>query len=132
MDQPGKVANPVRDQLNRETYIYFFPCPRLRLRIRSRETGSTVPSRVSLIILYTRVNRGIPPDFRGGVLLFVSTAIRHRASPEFIGSRNYVPMAFTLFFPPNEQRAGGGGAARILFLLFFPLFSRPRAGLATV
>ena len=32
---------------------------------------------------------GIPPDFRGGVHLFIFTAIRHRASPEFIGSRNY-------------------------------------------
>ena len=43
MDQPGKVANPVRDQLNRENY--FFPYPRSRLRIWSRVTGSAVPSR---------------------------------------------------------------------------------------
>ena len=39
MDQPGKVANPTRGQLNRET------CPRSRLRIWSRETASAVPSR---------------------------------------------------------------------------------------
>ena len=30
-DQPGKVANPARGQLNRETV--FFPCPSSRLRI---------------------------------------------------------------------------------------------------
>ena len=30
-DQPGKVANPARGQLNRENK---FPCPRSRLRIR--------------------------------------------------------------------------------------------------
>ena len=37
---------------------------------------------------------GIPPEFRGGV--HYETAIRHRVSPEFIGSRNCVPMAFSL------------------------------------
>ena len=36
MDQPGKVANPARGQLNRENDI---PCPRACLRIWSRETG---------------------------------------------------------------------------------------------
>ena len=34
----------------------FFPCPRSRLRIRSRETGSAVPSRVSLLIPILRRN----------------------------------------------------------------------------
>ena len=42
MDQPGKVANPARDQLNRKKWK--FPCPRSCLRIWSRETGSAVPS----------------------------------------------------------------------------------------
>ena len=28
---------------------------------------------------------GIPPDFCGGVHLFIETAIRHRVSREFIG-----------------------------------------------
>ena len=40
---------------------------------------------------------GIPPEFRGGV--HYETAIRHRVSPEFIGSRNCVPMAFTAESP---------------------------------
>ena len=50
MDQPGKVANPARGQLNRDNEHY--PCPRSRLRIWSRKTGSAVPSRVSLLNLH--------------------------------------------------------------------------------
>ena len=95
MDQPGKVVNPARGQLNRKG---------LRLRIWSREKGSV--SRVSLLISILRLNLvltcGIPPEFRGGVHLFIQTAIRHRVSPEFIGSRNCVPMAFTADSPPAQ------------------------------
>ena len=73
MDQPGKVANPVRGQLNREKLI--FPCSRACLRIWFRETGSAVPSRVSLLISILRLKYvltyGIPPEFRGGVHLFI-------------------------------------------------------------
>ena len=72
MDQPGKVANPARGQLNRENE---FPCPRSRLRIWSREMGSTVPSRVSLLISILRLNLvltyGVPPDFRSGVHYYI-------------------------------------------------------------
>ena len=53
MDQPGKVAGPARGQLTR-----YFPCPRSHLIIWSRETGSAVPSRVSLLILLTRAKSG--------------------------------------------------------------------------
>ena len=64
-DQPGKVANPARGQLNRENV--HFPCPRSRLRIWSPETGSTVPSLVSLLISILRLNLvltgGILPVF---------------------------------------------------------------------
>ena len=53
----------------------IFPRPRSRLRIWSRETGSAVPSRVSLLISILRLNLvltyGIPPEFRGGVHLFI-------------------------------------------------------------
>ena len=54
MYQPGKVANPARGQLNRENE--YLPCPRSCLRIWSRETGSTVPPRVSLLISILRLN----------------------------------------------------------------------------
>ena len=36
----------------------FFPCPRSRLRICSRETGSSVPSRVNPVILHTQAESG--------------------------------------------------------------------------
>ena len=49
------------------------PVPRACLRIWSRETGSAVPSHVSLLISILRLNLvltyGIPPEFRGGVHL---------------------------------------------------------------
>ena len=71
MDQPGKLANPSRGQLNRENNI---PCPRACLRIWSRETGSAVPSRVSLLISILRLDLvltyGITPKFMYA-LLFV-------------------------------------------------------------
>ena len=51
----------------------IFPCPRACMRIWSREKGSAVPSRVSLLISILRLNLvltyGIPPEFRGGVHL---------------------------------------------------------------
>ena len=48
-NQPDKITNPARGQLA-EQGKRIIPCPRLRLRIRSCETGSAVPSRVSLLI----------------------------------------------------------------------------------
>ena len=61
MDQPGKVASPTRGQL--------------KMRIWPRETGSAGPSRASLLISIFRLNLvltyGIPPEFRGGVHLFI-------------------------------------------------------------
>ena len=77
MDQPGKVVNPARGQLNRENEyspgkmnIPLSPCVP---EIWSRETGSAVPSRVSLLFSTLRLNLvltyGIPPEFRDGVHL---------------------------------------------------------------
>ena len=64
----------------------MFPCPRSRLIIWSRETGSAGPSRVSLLISILRLHMvltyeippEIPPEFRGGVHLFISN--RHTPS----------------------------------------------------
>ena len=69
-----------------------FPCPRTRLIIWSREMGSVVPSRVSLLILHTQAESGAysrdSSRFPRGVHLFIQTTIRHRASFDLIGSRN--------------------------------------------
>ena len=50
-------------------------CPRSRLRIWYSETGTAVPSRVSLLISTLRLNMmltyGIPPEFHGGGHLFI-------------------------------------------------------------
>ena len=62
--------------------------------------GSTVPL-ISILRLNMVLTYGIPPEFRGGVHLF-KTAIRYRVSPEFIGSRNCVPMAFTAESTPAQ------------------------------
>ena len=94
MDQPGKIANPTRGQLNREN-DYFPVRVRSRLRIWPRETGSAVPSRVSLLITTLRLNlvltRGFLPSSAAAAIYLVS--------PEFIGSRNCVSIAFTAESP---------------------------------
>ena len=65
---------------------------------------TAVPPRVSLLISILRLNLvltyGIPPEFRGKAIY--ETAIRHRVSPESIGSRNCVPMAFTAESPQAQ------------------------------
>ena len=54
-DQPCKFANPACGQLNRGAKL-IIPRPRPLLRIWSQETGSAVPSRVSLVISVLRLN----------------------------------------------------------------------------
>ena len=101
MDQPGKVANPPRGQLNRKM---IFICPRACLRIWSRETSLAVPSRVSLLISILRMDMVLTTGFlpSSAAASIYETAIRHRVSPEFIVSRNCVPMAFTVESPPAQ------------------------------
>ena len=70
----------------------IFPCLRSRLRIWFCDTGSAVPSRVSLIILHTQAGSAayeIPPAFRGGVHLCIPpTAI---GSVPSLSGNNAVP-----------------------------------------
>ena len=104
MSQPGKAANLARGQPNRKK---IFPCPRSRLRIWSRETGSVVQSRVSLLILHTYAKSGAYsrdssrfPRRRP----YIYTANRHRVSPEFIRSRDWAPMVFTAVESPLAHK----------------------------
>ena len=101
MDKPGKNVNPARSQLNREINIS-------RLKISPRKTGSALLFWVSLLILYSQAESGAAysrdsSQFPRGCL-FIQTAIRYRVSPEFIGSRTYVPMAFTAESPSAQGR----------------------------
>ena len=85
----------------------ILPCARSRLRIWSRETGSAVPSRVSLLIFHTQAESGAYSEYSSRFTRrrpFTYTAIRHRVSPEFIGSHNCVPMAFTAESPPAHGK----------------------------
>ena len=77
---------------------FIFLCPRSRLRIRFRETGSAVPSHVSLLISHTLAEScaySRDPSRFPRRRPFLCTASRHRASLEFIRSRICVPMTFT-------------------------------------
>ena len=85
------VANPAYGQLKRGGVN---PCPHSRLRVWSRELGSSVPSRVSLLILHTQAESGAyirdstPPSC---YTVSIRTVImRHRVRREFIGSRNCI------------------------------------------
>ena len=79
----SRCAGYLLDHSGDEQGKLIFPCPRTRLRIWSGETGSTVPSPISLLIVSIfRLNLvhtyGIPPQFRGGVHFFLSN--RHTLS----------------------------------------------------
>ena len=72
MDQPGKVANSARGQLNGENENFKISLsPFAPQNLVSRDSfGSPVPRqpaypilRLNLVLTY-----GIPPEFRGGVL----------------------------------------------------------------
>ena len=96
-DQPDEVANPARGQLNRENEISLFACAPENLVSRDG-FGSPVPRQPAHLHTqaesgaYLRDSSRVP---RRRPFIYFKTTIRHRASPEFIGSRNCVPMAFT-------------------------------------
>ena len=75
MDQPCKVANPARGQLNRKMSISLPPIAPENLISRDR-FGRPVPRYPahSLLRLILVLIDGIPPAFRGGVHLFIPPA----------------------------------------------------------
>ena len=87
MDQPGKVVNPARGQRKRESYVCF-PVP-----VYAGEFGRVRPFRPmpDRFILHNQAE--------SGTYSRDSSRFRRRrphwASPEFLGSRNCVSMAFT-------------------------------------
>ena len=102
MDQPGKVANPARGQLNRENNIPLSPCVPENLVSRD---GFSRPVPRQPAHLHTQAESGAYLRDSSRVPRrrpFYETAIRHRVSPEFIGSRSCVPMAFTAESPPAQ------------------------------
>ena len=96
-----------------------FPCPRSRLRIWSRETGLTVPSRVSPLSLLAQAESGaysraplFPPAFRHGVVS--APEERHRVSLLQILRSNGV----TTESPPAQGHWSQGSSSNIGVLPF--------------
>ena len=73
MDQPGKVANPARGQLNRENGYSPVPVRASEFGLARRVQPSRPASACSFCILRLNLvlTYGIPPEFRGGVHLFI-------------------------------------------------------------
>ena len=73
MDQLGKVTNPARGQLN--TKNEYFPVPvragKFGLARRVRPSRPASACSFSTLRLNMVLTHGIPPDFRGGVHLFL-------------------------------------------------------------
>ena len=82
--------------------------------------GFGSPVRVSLLISMLRLNLvlayGIPPEFRGDVHLFILNRHTPSGQPEFIGSRNCVPLAFPTESSPAHWAASKpqGSSERVL------------------
>ena len=101
MDQPGKIANPARGQLNRENNIPLSPCVPENLVSRD---GFNRPVPRQSAHLHTQAESGayLRDSSRVPRRRPYETAIRHRVSPEFIGLRSCVPMTFTAESPPAQ------------------------------
>ena len=87
-----------RGQLNRRKID--FPCFRSRQRIWSRERGSDVPSRVSLLILHTQAESGAYSRYsscfpRRRSFIYFNRLTLSGQSRIYLVTRHCVPMAFT-------------------------------------
>ena len=112
-DQPGEVSQSCSWSAAQGKLIFY--CPRTCLRIRSRETGSAVLSRVSLLILHTQAGSSAysrdssrvprqrpfnyikPPYAIGSVPSFSSQSRVYCVSPEFIGSVPSLSCKFRVY-----------------------------------
>ena len=112
-----KVVDPARGQLNRKNDISLSPFAPGNLVSRAG-FGSPVPRQPAH--LHTQAESGAylwdssrVPRRRPSIYL---NRLRHRVSPEFIGSpRNCVPMAFTAESPPARvSKPQGSSSKRVL------------------
>ena len=103
-DQPGKVANPARGELNMEMDTSLSPFAPENLVSRD-EFGSPVPRQPAH--LHTSAESGpySQDSSRFPQRRPFITAIRHRVSPDFFGSRKYVPVAFAAESPPAQGQS---------------------------
>ena len=138
MDQPGKVANPARGQLNRENE--YFPvrvrASELGLARRFRQPRPASACSFAILSLNLVLPYGIPPKFRGGVhLVFLN---RHTPSGQsrvyrvthlrtddvhYRESAGTGPVDFKVV--PNECCLGRSPLTN----LYTPLFPTPTIGM---
>ena len=73
MDQSGKAANLARGQLNSKKYYSSVPVRAWQFGLSRRVQPSRPVSACSFSILrlHLVLTHGVPPDFRGGVYLFI-------------------------------------------------------------
>ena len=86
------VANPARRRLNRES-VFFSVLVRASEFGLARQVRSSRPA--SACSFYTLGLNLVLTEFFPLSATASTYTNRHRASPEFIGSRNCVPTAFT-------------------------------------
>ena len=104
----------------------IFLCPHSCPRIWFHETGSVIPSRVSLLILYTQAKPGACSRYSSRFPRrrpYIYIANRHRISPGFIRSRNGVPMTFTA--ESRRRRTSSRHVLPVTTGVFFPDVLRP-------
>ena len=102
MDQPGKVGNPARGQLNKEENGDF------RVPVRASESGfarrvrSSRPASAcsfSTLRLNPVLTHGVSPDFRGGVSLIYTAIHTPSGQPRVYRATQFRTMAFTAKSP---------------------------------
>ena len=102
MDRSGKVANPTRGQLSRKTNLSISLFAPENLVSRN---GFNRTIRDSLFFFRAQAESGAYSRDWSRLPWprpLIYTAIRHRVSPNFIGSRTCVPMTFTAESPPAQ------------------------------
>ena len=101
MDQPGKVANPARDELNRNSsFFLLFPFAPEHLISRDR-FDNPIPASQPAHSPHTRTEY-VSHLLTGFLPLPRRRSFSCTVSPEFIKSCNFVPMAFTDDRPPAQ------------------------------
>ena len=88
--------------------ICFFPCPRSKkaqevgLVSRPASVRSFSTPRLNLVLTHGLSSPCLAPAFRA-TTVSIFTVNHHRVSPEFIRSRDCVPMAFIAESPPAQE-----------------------------
>ena len=107
MDQPGKVASTARGSTGKMNISLSVFVPE---NLVSRDGfGSPVPRQPAYLHTHQAESggyllTGFLPSSAAAFIKSFTTAIRHRVSPEFIGSRNCVRMGFTAESPPARAQ----------------------------